>query len=63
MNKIQYKIKNKMECKNCNHNGFPYIRMIIFKNSEKFSASAFCQKCGKWIDNVNMEDVRVIKIK
>lgn len=52
-----------MKCNFCQHDGYPYIKMIQFKTSEKYSASANCQKCGKWIDNVKMEDVEERKLR
>jgi len=63
MKRIQYKIDIKMQCKNCGHEGFPYIKMITFKTSNKFSAAAHCQRCGKWIENVRKKDIKTIKIK
>jgi len=61
MKKIQYEIKNKAHCKFCGHSGIPHIKMVTFKNSKEFSCSAICPKCGKWIENVPMKDVKTRK--
>ena len=63
MKRIQYEIKYKIRCRDCGHLGFPYIKMITFKNSKELSCAATCQKCGKWIENVPKQDVNVGKGK
>ena len=63
MKRIQYQINFKMKCNACGHEGYPYIKMIRFKSSKKYSASANCQKCGQWIENVKMQDVEEKKIR
>ena len=63
MKRIQYKINFKMKCSSCGHDGYPYIKMIRFKNSTEYSVAANCQKCGKWIENVKMQDIEKKKTK
>ena len=59
MKRIQYQIKYKTLCKTCNHFAIPFIKMIIFKNSKDFVVAAYCQKCGKYIENIPRKDVKI----
>jgi len=63
MNKIQYQIKYKIRCKACNYFAIPYIKTVIFKNSKNFLCSVYCQKCGRYIENIAKKDIEVRKIK
>ncbi len=58
---IQYQIRDKSHCKVCKFFGIPFIKMIVFKTSEEFTCAAYCPRCGKYIENVKKEDVKVIK--
>jgi len=59
MKKIQYQIKYKIKCPTCGHLGFPYIKMITFKNSDNFTCAAYCRKCDRYIDNIPKTNVQV----
>jgi len=63
MNSIQYKIKPKKKCRACNWEGIPYVKMVIFKNTESYSCAAYCPKCGKYIENVPKSEMQKEKIK
>ena len=59
MKRIQYQIKDKILCKRCNHFAIPFIKTITFKNSKSFVVAAYCQKCGKYIENIPRKDIEI----